>query len=47
MPWPQIGWSISSAIRMPSTTVMISTPPTSSSVLTIASQKSGEFRNQA
>ena len=36
MPWPKIGLSRSSASSVPSTTVMMSTDPTSTSVLMIA-----------
>ena len=41
-PWPQIGWSIRSAMRMPPTTVMTSTPRVRISVLRMAPQKAGE-----
>ena len=41
MPWPKIGWSSSSASSVPSTTVMTSTDPTRTSVLTIAVENAG------
>jgi hypothetical protein len=44
MPRPQNGWSSSSASRMPPTTVMTRTPPTSFSVLNIAVKKAGSVR---
>ena len=40
-PQPKNSWSNSTASRTPSTTVMISTPPTSSRVLSIAVQSAG------
>ena len=41
IPCPKIGWSIRSAMAMPPTTVMSSTPSTIQSVLRIACQKAG------
>ena len=44
MPCPNIGWSISSASAMPPTTVISSTPPTSSKVFQIEVRKAGSVR---
>ena len=47
MPCPQIGWSSSSASRMPRMTVIASTLTTISSVLTIDWMKAGLDQNSA
>ena len=44
IPWPKIGWSISSAMAMPPITVIASTPSTMERVLRIACQKAGSVR---
>ena len=44
MPCPKIGWSSRSASRMPPTTVMTRTEPTSTSVLTSAWVNAGSVR---
>ena len=41
MPWPHIGWSISSASRMPPMTVISSTLTTMMRVLRIACRNAG------
>ena len=43
--WPNTGWSISSATRMPPQTLMTSTETTRMSVLRSAAIKSGSVRN--
>ncbi len=47
MPWPQIGWSSSSASRMPPMTVITSTLTTITSVLMIDWKKAGFDQNSA
>ena len=45
-PWPHIGWFSRIASRMPNTTVMSSTPPTMTSVVTTEGQNALEVRKR-
>ena len=46
MPWPQIGWSSSSASSTPPITVISSTPTTRIRVLPMACTKAGSVRKK-